>query len=315
MADITPIKRASKLLPDVSDEKKSLIVGNINKVGMEKIEMPVLYRYENGQEALLPASVNAYVSLDKADAKGIHMSRLYLTLEQELTKKPFSTSLVAEVLRKFLSGHKDLSEKSFLEISFQLPVPRTALVSGQPGWRMYDVRFCGENEQGQLSFVTEIEVAYSSTCPCSAALSRQLNSESFYHQFIDRESLSVEEVAEWLMKEQSMAATPHAQRSHAKVKVKHSNANLTIAFTELIDLVEEALKTPVQSAVKRSDEQEFARLNASNLMFCEDAARRIKQALEKDSRFNDYWAHISHVESLHPHDAVSVVSKGVERGW
>ena len=46
-----------------------------------------------------------------------------------------------------------------------------------------------------------------------------------------------------------------------------------------IDLAEGALKTPVQSAVKREDEQAFARLNGRNLMFCEDAARRIAAVL------------------------------------
>ena len=34
------------------------------------------------------------------------------------------------------------------------------------------------------------------------------------------------------------------------------------------------LKTPVQAAVKREDEQEFARLNGQNLMFCEDVLSR-----------------------------------------
>ena len=37
--------------------------------------------------------------------------------------------------------------------------------------------------------------------------------------------------------------------------------------------MEAALGTPVQTAVKREDEQAFARLNGRNLMFCEDAPR------------------------------------------
>ena len=84
---------------------------------------------------------------------------------------------------------------------------------------------------------------------------------------------------------------------------------------ELIDLVEGALKTPVQATVKREDEQAFALLNGTNLMFCEDAARRIKIALNSDERILDYWARCTHFESLHPHNAVSVITKGVKGGY
>ena len=57
-----------------------------------------------------------------------------------------------------------------------------------------------------------------------------------------------------------------------------------------IDRIESSLKTPVQAAVKREDEQEFARLNGQNLMFCEDAARRLQHELDKSlhrARFQD----------------------------
>ncbi|MFN2126562.1 MAG: GTP cyclohydrolase, FolE2/MptA family, partial [Anaerolineales bacterium] len=68
--------------------------------------------------------------------------------------------------------------------------------------------------------------------------------------------------------------------------------------------VELAVATPVQAVVKRRDEQEFARLNGENLMFCEDSARRIRLALDQIPEFVDYRIQASHLESLHPHDAV-----------
>ena len=43
---------------------------------------------------------------------------------------------------------------------------------------------------------------------------------------------------------------------------------------DLIDRIEDALKTPVQTAVKREDEQAFALLNGENLMFCEGVASK-----------------------------------------
>jgi GTP cyclohydrolase I len=67
--------------------------------------------------------------------------------------------------------------------------------------------------------------------------------------------------------------------------------------------------------VKREDEQAFARLNGQNLMFCEDAARRMQSALQADERIADFWLRASHFESLHAHDAVAVAVKGVEGGY
>jgi GTP cyclohydrolase IB len=83
----------------------------------------------------------------------------------------------------------------------------------------------------------------------------------------------------------------------------------------MIDAVEDALKTPVQAAVKREDEQAFALLNGQNLMFCEDAARRVQTALASQERVVDFWARCRHFESLHPHNAVAIVTKGVEDGY
>ena len=73
-------------------------------------------------------------------------------------------------------------------------------------------------------------------------------------------------------------------------------------------LEKQVLKTPVQTAVKREDEQEFARLNGSNLMFCEDAARKVAEWLDSDEEVSGYWARMEHRESLHSHNAVSEIS-------
>lgn len=44
-------------------------------------------------------------------------------------------------------------------------------------------------------------------------------------------------------------------------------------------------------------------------MFCEDAARRVKQFLEQNTQFVDYWFKIEHQESLHAHNAVAIDNK------
>ena len=94
-----------------------------------------------------------------------------------------------------------------------------------------------------------------------------------------------------------------------------SSEGKSLSLEELIVSIEQALGTAVQAAVKREDEQEFARLNGRNLMFCEDAARKMRSVLECDSRIVDYKIEAKHVESLHPHNAVSILVKGVEGGF
>ena len=161
-----------------------------------------------------------------------------------------------------------------------------------------------------------VEVPYSSTCPCSAALARQLIQEQFRKDFEGEGSVDMEKVFEWLGTEEGIMATPHSQRSVAQVRVLlDTDCDEAFPITALIDSIEGALKTPVQTAVKRVDEQEFAKLNGQNLMFCEDSARRLKRALDGQPCYQDFWLRVNHLESLHAHNAVAIATKEVEGGY
>ena len=147
----------------------------------------------------------------------------------------------------------------------------------------------------------QVTVNYSSTCPCSAALSRQVIEKSFLEAFGQHTVVEPVKVAAWLHLHATLA-TPHSQRSEAQIAVEVAAAAETLGLLALIDPIEQAVGTPVQTAVKRADEQAFAALNGQNLMFVEDAARRIQAALAGYSRPS---VHVRHLESLHPHDAVA----------
>lgn len=301
-------------MPDVAHHARSPFTGTLDKVGMTAIEVPVRLRGEDGAMVLAPAKADAFVSLDDPQAKGIHMSRLYLTLHAILEEDDFSLAAMRRILQAFVSSHSGLSRSASLELAFELPLRRRALRSANSAWRIYPVTASGVLCEGVYRFRLGLTVAYSSTCPCSAALARQLVQERFRGDFAGRASVPVDELSEWLGRESSIVATPHAQRSYAVVEVEVDDQDAP-SFTELIDLVENCLQTAVQAAVKREDEQEFARLNGANLMFCEDAGRRLKHALEAHVRIRDYRIEAVHVESLHPHNAVSVVTKGVAGGF
>lgn len=67
--------------------------------------------------------------------------------------------------------------------------------------------------------------------------------------------------------------------------------------------------------VKREDEQAFAEKNGAFLKFVEDAVRLLYSRLDKDERIKDFKIVASHNESLHSHNAISVIVKGVENGF
>ncbi|SDI62577.1 GTP cyclohydrolase I [Ferrimonas sediminum] len=302
-------------MPDVASSAKAQIGGTLDWVGMSNIELPLTVTADDGKSRAVTAKVEAFVNLPNPQAKGIHMSRLYLALDQLSLNGELNLASMKALLDNFISSHEALSDRAKIKISFDYHLRRPSLLSDNSGWRAYPVTLVGSLNQGKLTLEMNVDVSYSSTCPCSAALARQLIQESFNRDFGDKQSLSAEEIHHWLGTTQGVVATPHSQRSVAEVWVKLDNNLTELPIVQLVDRIESALATPVQAAVKREDEQEFARLNGQNLMFVEDAARRLKMALNDTSDFFDFWLRVNHLESLHAHDAVSVTCKGVENGY
>lgn len=301
-------------LPDVAKEMQPHVAGALDWVGMGEIEVPVSINNPDGRTVQSGARVTAYVNLTDPSARGIHMSRLYLHVDKSLSNEPLTPCSLRRLLKDFLDSHAELSDRALVRIRFDHLVRRPALVSDNSGWKSYPIVLTALMDRGQFSLEIGYEVVYSSTCPCSAALARQLIQERFGQDFARGKTLDYDQVVAWLGSEHGICATPHSQRSSAEVRVKLVQG-FELPIIELIDRVEQALKTPVQTAVKRVDEQAFARLNGENLMFCEDAARRVQHALAADERIVDFWVRASHYESLHPHNAVAVATKGVAGGY
>lgn len=305
----------ARTMPDIANEARPAVAGVLEWVGMGEIHAPVSVVGADGGVITSGAKVNAFVNLKRPDARGIHMSRLYLHVDKALSGEPISPASIRRLLKDFLDSHADLSDRATIDIKFDYLVRRPALVSDNTGWKSYPVRVAATLAQGQFTLEVGVDVAYSSTCPCSAALARQLIQEKFSQDFATGEALDHAAVLAWLGSEQGIHATPHSQRSTAEVKARLAPSFQNLPFIEIIDRIEDALQTPVQTAVKREDEQAFARLNGQNLMFCEDAARRMQKALDADERISDFWVRASHFESLHAHNAVAVATKGIAGGY
>ncbi|MEM9303914.1 MAG: GTP cyclohydrolase FolE2 [Pseudomonadota bacterium] len=302
-------------MPDIAADGPPEVVGRLGWVGMQDIEAPVNLAVEGGVAPQASARVTAFVNLVRPEARGIHMSRLYLHVDQLLSHEPLTPGLMMQLLDEFMRSHDDLSDGAYVRVDFDYLVRRSALRSDNSGWRRYPVHVAATRLRGQTRLEIGARIVYSSTCPCSAALARQIIQQNFERDFEGPNAPSFEDVRAWLGTERAISATPHSQRSHADLRVVIDEGNDLFPLLDLIDQVENALATPVQAAVKREDEQAFAQLNGENLMFCEDAARRIQHALNGDPRFVDFWARASHRESLHPHDAVAVACKGIPGGF
>ena len=301
-------------MPDIANQDSAQTIGTLDWVGMSNIEMPLLVTVPGQPDRQVSAKVDTYVSLDDPQAKGIHMSRLYLAVDELSASGSLQPAQLHTLLQSFIHSHADLSAQAMVRFRFDYHLRRKSLISKKQGWKAYPVSMQAIlNDQG-LEIELGVEVPYSSTCPCSAALARQIIQTQFSERFGD-DTVDAEEVAAWLGTTEGISATPHSQRSVAEVKVKLRPDAADLPIESLIDAIEDTLKTPVQAAVKREDEQEFARLNGQNLMFCEDAARRVKAALNQRHDVRDFWLRINHYESLHAHDAVSIATKGVPGGY
>ncbi len=290
-------------LPDISLTDAAPGRRPLEWVGMQGIDLPVAVA-EPGCRRDVHARADVQVDLPAPHVKGIHMSRLYRLLDGLDDGAALSPAGLRPVLQAMVDSHRDCdTRRARLRLHFDLLARRTALVTdGLAGWKAYPVRIDATLTDVGFELRAQVTVVYSSTCPCSAALSRHWVEQAFLAAFGRDDRVEPAAVAAWL-KRHATAATPHSQRSEAVVSVGLPADGATLGLIDLIDRIEHALGTPVQTAVKRADEQAFAVLNGGNLMFVEDAARRVQAAL--DGRHAHPRVHVRHLESLHPHDAVA----------
>lgn len=293
-------------MPDVARSERPRTLAPLDWVGMQGIDVPVRLPGEAFPYPL-HARVDAQVDLPDVQVKGIHMSRLHRLVHDFVATEHLEPSMLERLLRQMVSSHADCGTTA-ARLAFRLDVlcSRPALVTpGLRGWQRYPVVIDAELRQGEVVLSLATTVMYSSTCPCSAALARQLVEQAFVRDF-GAGATTVAQAAAWIGRHASLA-TPHSQRSLCEVKVVLGGHD-GLDAQALIARVEAALGTAVQTAVKRADEQAFARLNGANLMYVEDAARRVRDAFRDETAYRHVAVCVRHLESLHPHDALASVN-------
>lgn len=291
----------NQILPDISQNQQPLHTSPLSWVGMQGIDLPLSLQQPSHPDCPINCKIDVAVNLPRSDIKGIHMSRLYQHCNQ---LNRLTATHLYQLLQDMISSHQSCdSSAAKINIQFELLLQRKALSSPDlSGWKAYPVQLQALLIDKSFSLESTVDVSYSSTCPCSAALSRQVIHDAFLADFSTHPTLSTQQISGWLLQNASLA-TPHSQRSIARVSTQAFSAQSDLNLIELIDLVEDTLQTATQTAVKRVDEQKFAKRNGENLMFVEDAARRLGHALSQNYT---HWAlKVDHQESLHPHNAVA----------
>ncbi len=271
-------------LPDLQNGPASLIKGArvmIQHVGISNFRLPIRYHTRDNGDLTLETSVTGTVSLE-AEKKGINMSRIMRSFYGQ-SERQFSFEVMAAAVDAYKRDLDSFDARIQMRLSF--PVKVDSLRSGLQGWQYYDIAMELVDRAGQRLKIVHLDYVYSSTCPCSLELS------------------------EHARRVRGQLATPHSQRSVARLSVVVQEG-ARLWFEDLIDLARRGVPTETQVMVKREDEQAFAELNGANPIFVEDAARSFCEVLRADPRIGDFRVVASHQESLHSHDAVSVLTEG-----
>ena len=275
-----PTKEEIETFPDLQNGPSSLIQGaavEIQQVGIHNFRIPLKYKTRDNGIIELETKVTGTVSLE-AHKKGINMSRIMRSF-YEHKNETFSINKLENILAKYKEKLKSFDSKIALKISY--PIIQKSLRSDLEGYQYYNVTFEGDlNKEGELKKIMHFDFVYSSACPCSY------------------------ELAEHARKYRNKVTVSHSQRSVARLSIEFEDM---IWIEDLKEICEIALKTETQVIVKREDEMAFAELNGSYLKFVEDAARLLYKELIHDKRVKDFRVICSHQESLHSHDAVSVI--------
>ena len=275
-------------LPDLQNGPSSLIQGApvaIQQVGIHNFRLPLTYKKRDGSTFELETSVTGSVSLE-AHKKGINMSRIMRSFYAH-KDETFSTNKIKDVLETYKENLMCFDSRIMLKISY--PIGQKSLRSDLEGYQYYDVVVEGNlTKEGDFEKYIHFDFIYSSACPCSFELSEHAE------------------------KYRNRATVPHSQRSVARVSV---NFDEVLWVEDLQELCLAALQTETQVIVKREDEQAFAEMNASYLKFVEDAVRLLYEKLNNEPNIKDFRIVATHYESLHSHNAVSVIVKGVENGF
>lgn len=286
----------------------------LDKVGVTGVDLPMKFLRRDGSVEQLHVKASLYGSLDNPNAKGLNLSRFPILMHEKIANH-MSIEGLQDILLEL--ARKQNSKHVYCKLRFKYPWVQEALRTREElpddapakdvfkvvegvklshnkmlGYIFYDCILEGQLHNGDFKFYLTVDYVYSSTCPCSF------------------------ELAQDATEKRGKAANGHSQRSIAKVTVQFDPVNI-IWIEDIVEMCRRQVPTEVVIICKRRDEQAFAELNGSNLIFTEDASRLLYEGLDEmfdAGKILDFSIVTEHLESLHPWSATAVVSKKIPGG-
>jgi GTP cyclohydrolase I len=286
----------------------------INKVGVNGVDLPINFIRRDGSVEKLHASVSLYGSLDNPNVKGLNLSRFPIVMHEQLADHMSIEGLtnILDALQAKQSSHSIYCKMRFkypwvqaaLRTRKELPddAPESEVFKIAEGVKLshekmlghifYDCILEGQKHGTEYKFFLTVNYIYSSTCPCSFELAQDARLK------------------------RRKAANGHSQRSIGKITVQFDPKN-PVYIEDIVEIAREQVPTEVVVICKRRDEQAFAELNGSNLLFTEDAIRLLYEGIDRlydEGKVFDFSIVTEHLESLHPWSATAVTAKGIPGG-
>lgn len=245
---------------------------DIQKVGINKIELPLIIQRKNDTDQVVYAQARVCVSLPR-NYKGTHMSRFVEVLNEWRNKNLLGVDIKG-CLEKII---KKLNAKSGeLKFKFKYFIDKKAPVSKLLAPMSYDCSFEGRIDNDGYKFILGVKVPVTTLCPCSKEISQY---------------------------------GAHNQRAIVSVKVSYDESE-QIWIEDLVEMIEECASSPVYSLLKRQDEKYVTEHAYENPKFVEDLLRDVVVKLRNISTINEFEVECEAMESIHNHSAWAYQKEG-----
>lgn len=238
---------------------------DIQKVGINKVDVPLIIQRKNSSNQVVSARARANVSLPR-DYKGTHMSRFVEVLTEWQSKNLLGVDIKGclEAMIERLDA-----QSGELLFKFKYFVEKKSPVTGLAAQMAYDCSFDGKIYDGEYKFILGVLVPVTTLCPCSKEISDN---------------------------------GAHNQRAFITVKVSYDE-DKHIWIEDLISLVESCSSCPVYPLLKREDEKFVTEKAWDNPKFVEDVLRDVVVKLREHEIVREFEVECEAMESIHNHSA------------
>ncbi|MFX1511726.1 MAG: GTP cyclohydrolase MptA [Promethearchaeota archaeon] len=289
---------------DVQSEEPAFPV-SISKVGITNVHK-IIERERFGKVNVLSATIDVYVDLP-ASRRGIHMSRgpevINEVIESAVREKISDCEVLCDKIARESLKCQDKATRAEVVLKADYALPRVTPTTKKPIQSTYDLYASAiavrEDSTIKVNRMIGVGVIGLTACPCGQQLSIDYGKEILSQaDFTDEQIQFIT---------QNLPFLTHTQRGRSILKVWLSSSELRVEADELIEIVENAVSSPIYELLKRADEQYVILSANKHPVFVEDVIRNILDGFLKlykhlpDETF--IIARQENYESIHRHNA------------